>query len=80
MFKRDSKKREKVKIRVRKKIFGTPERPRLSVYRSLNQIYAQIIDDTTGKTLVAASSYQKKFLMMLKKHLARFLKVSLSVL
>ncbi|HIV86046.1 MAG TPA: 50S ribosomal protein L18 [Candidatus Monoglobus merdigallinarum] len=42
--------------RVRKKISGTPERPRLCVFRSLNNIYAQIIDDTTGNTLVAASS------------------------
>ena len=44
------------KIRVRKKVFGTPERPRLSVYRSLKHIYAQVIDDTAGKTLVAVSS------------------------
>ncbi|MCL5953775.1 MAG: 50S ribosomal protein L18 [Nitrospirae bacterium] len=42
--------------RVRKKIKGSPERPRLSVYRSLKYIYAQIIDDTTGSTLVSASS------------------------
>ncbi|QJA05725.1 50S ribosomal protein L18 [Thermosulfurimonas marina] len=44
------------KRRVRKKVFGTPERPRLSVYRSVKHIYAQIIDDTRGHTLVAASS------------------------
>ncbi|OAG27226.1 50S ribosomal protein L18 [Thermodesulfatator autotrophicus] len=44
------------KRRVRKKIFGTPERPRLSVFRSCKHIYAQIIDDVHGKTLVAASS------------------------
>ncbi len=44
------------KRRVRKKIFGFPERPRLSVFRSCKHIYAQIIDDTTGRTLVAASS------------------------
>lgn len=67
MFKKDTKKREKIKIRVRKKIFGTPERPRLSVYRSLNHIYAQIIDDTTGKTLVAASSLSKEILDEVKK-------------
>ncbi len=42
--------------RVRKKIKGTPERPRLNVFRSLNHIYAQIIDDTTGVTLVSAST------------------------
>lgn len=44
--------------RVRKKVFGTPERPRLSVYKSLRYIYAQIIDDTVGHTLVAASSLE----------------------
>ena len=42
--------------RVRKKIRGTPQRPRLCVYRSLKHIYAQIIDDVSGRTLVAASS------------------------
>ncbi len=46
--------------RVRKKISGTPARPRLSVYRSLNHIYAQIIDDSVGKTLVAASTVEKE--------------------
>ena len=44
------------KIRVRKKVFGTSERPRLSVYRSLKHIYAQVIDDTLGKTIAFASS------------------------
>ncbi|KNY27251.1 50S ribosomal protein L18 [Pseudobacteroides cellulosolvens] len=43
-------------LRVRKKIKGTPERPRLNVFRSLNHIYAQIIDDANGNTLVAAST------------------------
>ncbi|MGI6259473.1 MAG: 50S ribosomal protein L18 [Anaerolineaceae bacterium] len=42
--------------RVRKKIFGTPERPRLNVFRSITDIYAQIIDDHSGNTLVSASS------------------------
>lgn len=42
--------------RVRKKLSGTAERPRLNVFRSLTNIYAQIIDDTTGTTLAAASS------------------------
>jgi len=42
--------------RVRKKVFGTPERPRLNVFKSLKHIYAQIIDDTVGHTLVAAST------------------------
>ena len=46
--------------RIRKKVFGTPERPRLSVYRSLNHVYAQIIDDTKGNTIVAASTLEKE--------------------
>lgn len=47
-------------VRVRKKIKGTPERPRLNVYRSLGHMYAQIIDDTTGTTLVSASTLDKE--------------------
>ena len=47
--------------RVRGKIAGTPERPRLNVFRSASNIYAQVIDDVTGKTLVAASSLEKGF-------------------
>ena len=47
--------------RVRAKISGTAERPRLNVFRSLSNIYAQIIDDTTGNTLVSASSVEKGF-------------------
>lgn len=43
-------------LRVRKKVKGTPERPRLVVYRSLEHIYAQVIDDTVGHTLVSAST------------------------
>ena len=43
-------------LRVRKKVNGTSERPRLNVFRSLNHIYAQVIDDTKGITLVAAST------------------------
>lgn len=54
-------KRLKRKIRVRKKIFGTGTRPRLSVFRSLRYVYAQIIDDMTGQTLVAASSLKEGF-------------------
>ena len=51
----------KRKRRVRKKIKGTPDRPRLSVYRSGRHIYAQIIDDLSGKTLAQASSMEKEF-------------------
>jgi len=47
------------KYHVRKKVFGTPERPRLSVFRSLRHIYAQIVDDTAGVTLVSASTKAK---------------------
>ncbi|RME06338.1 MAG: 50S ribosomal protein L18 [Anaerolineae bacterium] len=46
--------------RVRKKIHGTPERPRLNVFRSLTGIYAQVIDDEAGRTLVAASSIDRE--------------------
>ena len=48
-------------IRVRKKVFGTPEMPRLAVYRSEKNIYAQIVDDINGVTLVSASSLEKEF-------------------
>lgn len=48
--------------RIRKKIYGTPERPRLCVYKSLKYIYAQIIDDMKGITLVSASSIEKEFI------------------
>lgn len=47
--------------RIRKSVSGTPERPRLSVYRSNNNIYAQIIDDSSGRTLVAVSTLDKDF-------------------
>lgn len=46
--------------RVRRKVLGTPERPRLCVYRSLLHIYAQLIDDASGVTLVSASSLDKE--------------------
>ncbi len=54
------KRRAKIKAHIRRKISGTAERPRLSVFRSNAQIYAQIIDDNSGKTLVAASSLSIK--------------------
>jgi large subunit ribosomal protein L18 len=54
--------REKIKFRVRKKIVGTTVRPRLSVFRSNNDIYVQLIDDSAGKTLASASSRDKDIL------------------
>ena len=51
--------RRGVHSRIRKKVRGTAERPRLAVYRSLNHIYAQVIDDNSGKTLVTASTTEK---------------------
>ena len=48
--------RIKIKYRIRKNVFGTAERPRLSVFRSNKQIYAQVINDLEGKTLASASS------------------------
>ena len=63
MFKKADKKASRAKrhLRVRKKVSGTPERPRLSVYRSEKNIYAQIIDDINAVTLVSASSLDKDF-------------------
>jgi large subunit ribosomal protein L18 len=51
--------RIRVHRRIRRKLRGTPERPRLAVYRSLNHIYAQVVDDEAGRTLVSASSVEK---------------------
>jgi large subunit ribosomal protein L18 len=48
--------RQRVHDRIRKKVVGTPERPRLNVYRSLNHIYVQVIDDLQGVTIAAAST------------------------
>jgi len=52
--------------RVRKKIAGTPERPRLNVFRSLGDIYAQVIDDEAGRTLASASSIDKELRAQMK--------------
>jgi large subunit ribosomal protein L18 len=52
--------------RVRKSVFGTPQRPRLNVFRSLSNIYVQVIDDEAGKTLVSASTVDKSLTSKLK--------------
>ena len=52
--------RQRVHFRIRQKMRGTAERPRLNVYRSLNHIYAQVIDDQKGETLVSASTLSLK--------------------
>lgn len=52
--------RKRRQARVRKRLTGTSERPRLNIFRSLSHIYAQVIDDTSGVTLVAASSLEEK--------------------
>jgi large subunit ribosomal protein L18 len=54
-----SERKKRIQKRIRKKISGTTARPRLSVYRSNIEIYAQVIDDKTGKTIVAAGSRDK---------------------
>ena len=68
MFKKESrtKIREKKHLKIRNRFSGTPERPRLSVFRSNSHMYAQIIDDTVGNTLVAASTLDKDVKAQLK--------------
>ena len=55
-------KRQKIRYRIRKKVTGTAQKPRLSVFRSNSDIYVQLIDDTNGTTLAAASSRDKDIL------------------
>jgi large subunit ribosomal protein L18 len=59
MFLKDNKRRIRKKVRVRSKVSGTAERPRLTVFRSLNHMYAQLVDDSKGVTLVSASTKVK---------------------
>ncbi|KYH28827.1 MULTISPECIES: 50S ribosomal protein L18 [Clostridium] len=63
MFKKENRQKTRVKrhLRVRNKISGTAEKPRLAVYRSEKNIYAQIIDDVAGRTLVSASTLDKDY-------------------
>lgn len=49
-------KRQKRRLRIRKKVVGTAERPRLSIFKSLKHLYAQVVDDSTGKTLAAVTT------------------------
>lgn len=58
--KHKDKRRARRRAEIRHRVIGTPERPRLSVYKSLNHFYAQVIDDLAGKTLAAASSRVSK--------------------
>jgi len=68
MIRKNSRERlQKKKTRIRKKISGTPARPRFTVYRSQKHMYAQIIDDVAGKTLVTASTLSKE----LKEEIAK---------
>jgi len=59
--------RVRSKTKIRKKISGTADRPRLTVYRSLDKIYAQLVDDAAGKTLVAVSDLSKEIAEDLKQ-------------
>ena len=69
MIKKESRSAIRIKkhLRVRNRFSGTAERPRLAVYRSNNHMYAQIIDDTVGNTLVSASTVQKDVKDQLEK-------------
>jgi large subunit ribosomal protein L18 len=58
--------RKKIKYKIRKKINGTPERPRLVVFRSLSEIYGQLIDDVSGKTILSVGSISKDIAGTLK--------------
>jgi large subunit ribosomal protein L18 len=66
-MKRNLNTRQRSKTRIKKKIRGSAERPRLAVYRSLNHIYTQLVDDTTGNTLSSASTLSKEIQGELKK-------------
>lgn len=66
MIKRNKNIRLRSKIKIRKKISGNVEKPRLTIYRSLNNIYAQLIDDSNGNTIASASSLSKELAEELK--------------
>jgi large subunit ribosomal protein L18 len=66
MFLKDNTKRTTKRARIRRKISGTSERPRLTVFRSLSNVYAQLIDDVKGTTLLEASSLSKELVEEIK--------------
>ena len=66
MIKKKKNSRLRSKIKIRSKISGIKEKPRLTIYRSLNNIFAQLIDDSEGNTLVSASSLSKELSEELK--------------
>ena len=66
-MKKNLTRRQRSKIGIKKKVIGTAEKPRLSVYRSLNHIYAQLLNDSTGTTLTNASTHSKEIQAELKK-------------
>lgn len=59
-MKRNINRRQKAKLRIRKRVLGTSVRPRLSVFRSLNHIYTQLIDDSSGTVITSASTQSKE--------------------
>ncbi len=77
MFLRDNQRRSRKRVRVRKKISGSAERPRLSVFKSANHIYAQLIDDDKGITLTGASTLSKELAEELKNTKGRISKSKL---
>jgi large subunit ribosomal protein L18 len=83
MIQKNTKKRlAKKQARIRKKIAGTPQRPRLAIFRSAKHAYAQIIDDTTGKTLVFVSTLSKELkeeVKQAKTPIARFKMIGVAV-
>lgn len=66
MKKTNQKSIDKIKARIRDKVKGTPDKPRLSIFRSNTHIYAQIIDDTMGKTIVSSSTLDKEIKNLIK--------------
>ncbi len=62
--------RDRIKFRIRKKMAGTSEKPRLSVFRSVSHIYVQVIDDRTGQTVASASTIDAKVKGQLPKGVA----------